>query len=124
MLGMLTAGAMSVGAIAFDMTSVLALMYPGRERVEVTATDGQVYVYACKPGPGGEPPQEQAKKAQEVFEVNTAKFVQVMLDDMTQDIESDQPSLQGGIDLSLKTNSWANAIVTHLDREYGCALLG
>jgi hypothetical protein len=124
MLGALTAGVLAVATIAFDVTSILAMMYPGRERVEVAATDGDIYVYACKPGPGGETPREQAEKAQEAFEVNTEKFTLVMVGDMMQRIEDDEPSLQTGLDLSLKMDSWANSIVTHLEREYGCALLG
>lgn len=111
-------------ALAFDMTSVLALMYPGRERVELMGADGLTYVYACKPGPTGETPQAQAEKAQAVFEENAVKFGEMFANRMMQDIEADTPSLQTGLTLSLNIDSWAGSITTHLEKTYGCALLG
>jgi hypothetical protein len=114
----------TVAGLSFDLTSVLALMYPGRERVEITASDGTVYVYACKPGPAGETPLAQAEKAQEAFETNLDKFADALVAGFMQDIETDEPSLTMGLSWHLKTESWAGAIVTHMEKEYGCALLG
>lgn len=111
-------------SLAFDMTSVLALMYPGRERVEITATDGDTYVYACKPGPAGEPPRAQAEKAQAAFEENAAKFAEVFVGRMMQDVGSGGPTLVSALTLTRQTDSWAESITNHLEKEYGCALLG
>lgn len=111
-------------ALAFDMTSVLALMYPGRDRVELTGADGVTYVYACKPGPAGETPEAQAAKAQAAFEENAVKFGEVFARQMMQDIEAGAPTLGMALDMTLKTDSWAGAITTHLEKTYGCALLG
>lgn len=111
-------------ALAFDMTSVLALMYPGRERVEVVASDGATYVYACKPGPDGEVPREQAEKAQAAFEENVAKFAEVFVGKMMQDVTDGAPTLGTALEMNRRTNSWAGSITNHLEKEYGCALLG
>ena len=111
-------------SLTFDMTSVLALMYPGRERVEITDADGDTYVYACKPGPDGEPPRAQAEKAQAAFEENTAKFAEVFVKRMMQDIEDGAPTLGSALTLTRQADSWAGSITNHLEKEYGCALLG
>jgi hypothetical protein len=111
-------------ALVFDMTSVLAMMYPGRERIEVEGADGVTYVYACKPGPAGETPEVQAGKAQAAFEENTAKFAEMFVGEMMQDIEADAPTLGMALDMTRKTNSWAGSMTTHLEKTYGCALLG
>lgn len=111
-------------ALAFDMTSVMVLMYPGRERVEITGSDGATYVYACKPGPDGEAPQAQGAKAQAAFEENAVKYGEAFAARMMQDVEEDAPTLDGALTLTLQTQSWAGAIVNHLEKEYGCALLG
>lgn len=111
-------------ALAFDMTSVLALMYPGRERVEIVGADFVTYVYACKSGPAGETPQAQAEKAQAAFEENAVKFGEVFANKMMQDIEAGTPSLQTGLTLSRDVDSWAGSITLHLEKTYGCALLG
>ncbi len=111
-------------ALAFDMTSVLALMYPGRDRVEITAADGDTYVYACKPGPQGETPQAQAERAMAAFEQNVEKFAEAVVGGMMQDASDGQSTLGMAIDLNRKTESWSGAIITHMEREYGCVLLG
>ena len=111
-------------ALAFDVTSVLALMYPGRDRVEITASDGVTYVYACKPGPQGETPQAQAEKAMAAFEENVEKFAEAVVGDMMQDTSEGQSTLGMAIDLNRKTDSWAGAILTHMEKEFGCVLLG
>ena len=110
--------------LAFDMTTVLALMYPGRERVEITASDGDSYVYACKPGPAGEPPQEQAAKAMAAFKATVESFAEAFVGEMMQDMGEGAPTLGTALALNRKTDRWAAAITTHLEREYGCALLG
>lgn len=111
-------------ALAFDMTSVLALMYPGRERVEIIASDGDTYVYACKPGPANETPHTQAEKAQAAFEENAEKFPKVFVGEMMQDVTQGVPTLGTALAMNRRTNSWAGSITNHLEREYGCALLG
>lgn len=111
-------------ALAFDMTSVLALMYPGRERVEIIASDGDTYIYACKPGPLGEPPRDQAEKAMAAFEENVGKFAEVFVGEMMQGIEAGEPSLGSALAMTGRTNSWAGAITNHMEKEYGCILLG
>jgi len=109
--------------LAFDMASVLVLMYPGRERVEVVASTGETYVYACKPGPAGESPRKQAEKAQAAFEENTEKFANVFVAEMMQDIETGAPTLGTALEMTRKTDAWAGSITTHLEKTYGCALL-
>lgn len=111
-------------ALVFDITSILALMYPGRERVEIEGKDGVTYVYACKFGADGEVPAVQAEKAQAAFEENTAKFAEAIVGRMMQGIEDGAPSLNNAVTLTLQTNSWAGSITNHLEKEYGCALLG
>lgn len=111
-------------ALAFDMTSVLGLMYPGRTRVEITGSDDTTYVYACKPGPAGETPEAQAQKAHAAFEENTRKFAEMFVGRLMQEAEAGGPTVNGALTLSRQTNSWAGAINTHLEKEYGCALLG
>ena len=113
----------AAAALAFDMTSVLTLMYPGRERVEITGTDGATYVYACKPGPTGETPEERAGKAQAAFEENAVKFGERFAREMMEDIEAGVPSLETGLSMSRDINSWAGSITAHLETTYGCALL-
>lgn len=111
-------------ALVFDLTSVLALMYPGRERVEITGSDGVTYVYACKSGPDGETPGAQGAKAMAAFEENVTKFVEVLVGETMAHVADGEPSLGTALALSRKTDSWAAAINAHLEREYGCALLG
>ncbi len=111
-------------ALAFDMTSVLGLMYPGRTRVEITGLDDTTYVYACKPGPAGETPEAQARKAHAAFEENAGKFAEMFVGRLMQEAEDGEPNLNGALTLTLQTDSWAGAINTHLEKEYGCALLG
>lgn len=110
-------------ALAFDMTSVLGLMYPGRERVEITGADDVTYVYACKPGPMGESAQAQAQKAQAALEENTGKFAEMFAGRLMQEAEKGEPTLNGALTLTLQADSWAGAIRSHLEKEYGCALL-
>jgi hypothetical protein len=111
-------------ALAFDVTSVLALMYPGRERVEITGSDGGTHIYACKPGPAGETPQAQAEKAQAALENNSAKFAEAFVASMMQDIDAGGPTLGSALTLTRQTESWAGSITLHLEKEFGCALLG
>ena len=111
-------------ALAFDMTSVLALMYPGRERVEIPGQDGVTHVYACTPGPAGETPEAQAAKAQATFEENAAKFGELLASELMQGIEAGAPTLGMALDMTRKTDGWAGAITAHLEKTYGCALLG
>jgi hypothetical protein len=111
-------------ALAFDMTSVMMLMYPGRERVEVASLDGTTVIYACKTGPDGETPEMQARKAQEAFETNLGKFAEALVGGMMEDVAENKPALSTGLSVHLKTQSWAGAIVTHLEKDYGCLLLG
>lgn len=111
-------------ALAFDMTSVLALMYPWRERVEILGQNGVTYVYACKPGPAGETPAAQAAKAQAAFEENATKFGEAFAAELMQGIEAGAPALGTALDMTRKTDGWAEAITAHLEKTYGCALLG
>jgi hypothetical protein len=111
-------------ALAFDMTSVLALMYPDRDRVEIIASDGDTYVYACKPGPQGETPQAQAEKAMAAFEENVGKFADAVVGQMMQDASEGTSTLEMAFDLNRKTDSWSGAIITHMEKEFGCVLLG
>jgi hypothetical protein len=111
-------------ALVFDMTSVLALMYPGRERVEIVGADFVTYVYACKPGPVGETPAEQAEKAQAAFEENARKFGEAFAGQMMQDMDAGASTLGMALDLNRKAEGWGMAIITHLEKTYGCVLLG
>ncbi|MDP3197004.1 hypothetical protein [Tabrizicola sp.] len=111
-------------ALAFDMTSVLALMYPGRERVEIVASNGETYVYACKSGSDGVSPQVQAEKAQAAFEENVEKFAEVFVGKMMQDVSAGEPTLGTALAMNRRTSSWAWSITNHLEKTYGCALLG
>lgn len=111
-------------ALVFDMTAVLAMMYPGRERVEISMTDGTAIVYACKPGPAGETAQEQGAKAQAAFEKNVAAFSEFFVNEMMSGVDEDKPALLAGFELNAKMESWAGANFARLEKEYGCALLG
>jgi hypothetical protein len=124
MLSLLSVGILSVSPVAFDMTSVLGLFYPGRETVLVIGSDGEAMTYACKPGPAGETPREQAEKAQAAFETNLHKFADAWVAGMTEDLGEDMSSLETGLSLHLKAESWGGAITLHLEKEFGCALLG
>ncbi len=124
MLAGLVAVQMALAGVTFDMTPLLALMYPGRERVEISTPDGRTIVYACKLGPAGETAQEQGAKAQAAFEENVAAFSEVFIGEMMSGIDEDKPSLATGFELNRKMQSWAGANFTHLEKEYGCALLG
>jgi hypothetical protein len=120
----LSAAALAIVALGFDTTHLMALMFPGRERVEVTATDGSIVVYACKPGPAGEAPADQADKAQLAFEDNVSKFTEALVAEMMADHVEDKPSLQEAFSIGMKMESWAGANWAHLEKQYGCALLG
>jgi hypothetical protein len=111
-------------ALAFDMTMVMMVMYPGRERVEVESGDGATVVYACKPGPQGESPQEQAEKAQMAFLENVNGITDVIVAEVMADSDESEPSIQDAYRLGSKMQSWAAANFAHLEKTYGCALLG
>jgi hypothetical protein len=111
-------------ALAFDMTSVMMVMYPGRERVEVEGGYGETVVYACKPGPQGESPQEQAEKAQMAFLENVSGITDVMVGDVMADSDEGELSIQDAYRLGSKMQSWAAANFAYLEKTYGCALLG
>ena len=116
--------AVSLSAIGFDMTTILGKFYPGRETIQITGQDGTVYTYACKPGPAGEPPREQADKAQAAFEQNIRKFADVMAGSMMEDLDEDASTLGTALTLNRSAESWAGSMVTHMEKEYGCLLLG
>jgi hypothetical protein len=111
-------------ALAFDMTSVMMVMYPGRERVEVDSGDGETVVYACKPGPQGESPQEQAAKAQKAFLENVNGITNVIVADVMAKSDESEPSIQDAYRMGSKMQSWAAANFAYLEKTYGCALLG
>ena len=111
-------------ALAFDMTSVMMVMYPGRERVEVESGYGEVVVYACKPGPQGESPQEQAERAQMAFLENVKGITDVIVADVMADSDEGEPSMRDAYRLGSKMQSWAAANFAYLEKTYGCALLG
>jgi hypothetical protein len=111
-------------ALVFDMTTVMMVMYPGRERVEVESGDGETVVYACKPGPDGESPQEQAEKAQMAFLKNVSGITDVIVADVMADNDEGEPSIQDAYRLGSKMQSWAAANFAYLEKTYGCALLG
>ena len=110
--------------LVFDTTSVLALMYPGRERVKVAGLDGVTYVCACKSDPVGEAPLAQAEKAQVAFEENSAKFAEAFVGEMMQDLEAGDPAFTTTLVLIRSADSRAGAISSHLKAAYGRALLG
>jgi hypothetical protein len=114
----------AAAALAFDMTSVLALMYPGRERVEVISQSGETVIYACKAGPEGESPQEQAKKAQVAFEENVSSITDVIVAEVMANSDESEPSIHDAYRLGSKMQSWAGANFAYLEKTYGCALLG
>jgi hypothetical protein len=124
MVPSLTALALALSALGFDMASILGKFYPGRETIQMTGPDGTVYTYACKPGPAGETPHEQAEKAQAAFDVNVQKFAEVVVGDMMEDFGEDASTLGTALTLNRKTESWAGSMVTHMEKEYGCLLLG
>jgi hypothetical protein len=124
MLPSLTALAFAMSAVGFDMAVVLGKFYPGRETIQITGQDGVVYTYACRPGPAGETPRQQAEKAQGAFEENVQKFAEVVVGDMMEDFGEDKSTLGSALTLNRKTESWAGSMVTHMEKEYGCLLLG
>jgi hypothetical protein len=123
-LAMIAAGVLSLAALAFDMTSVLARFYPGREKVVLTLPDGDTMTYVCKAGPAGETPQEQAQKAHRAFEANLEKFATALTERLLEDIAEDTAPLAMGMSTHLKAESWAGSITAHLEKEFGCALIG
>jgi hypothetical protein len=124
MLPSLTALALTFSALGFDIASILGKFYPDRETIQITGPDGMVYTYACKPGPAGETPHEQAEKAQAAFEANVTKFAEAVVGGMMEDFGEDTSTLETALTLNRKTESWAGSMVTHMEKEYGCLLLG
>lgn len=124
MLPSLTALALSLFPLGFDVATILGKFHPGRETIRITSPDGTVYTYACKPGPAGETPQAQAEKAQAAFEENVTKFAEAVVGGMMEDVGEDTSTLGTALTLNRKTESWAGSMVTHMEKEYGCLLLG
>ena len=124
MLPSMTALAFAMTAVGFDVASLLGKFYPGRETIQISGQDGTVYTYACKPGPAGETPQAQAEKAQAAFEENVTKFAEVVVGGMMDDFSAEKSTLGTALSLNRKTESWAGSMVTHMEKEYGCLLLG
>lgn len=124
MLASLTVLALSLSAIEFDVAAILGKFYPGRETIQISGQDGTVYTYACKPGPSGETPQQQAEKAQGAFDENVQKFAEVVVGDMTADFGADKSTLGTALTLNRRFESWAGSMVTHMENKYGCLLLG
>lgn len=124
MLPSMTALAFAMSAVGFDVASLLGKFYPGRETIQISGQDGTVYTYACKPGPAGESPQAQAEKAQAAFEENVTKFAEVVVGGMMDDFSAEKSTLGTALSLNRKTESWAGSMVTHMEKEYGCLLLG
>jgi hypothetical protein len=124
MLPSLTVLAVTLSVLGFDMATILGKFYPGRETIRITGQDGDVYTYACKPGPAGEPPQEQAEKAQGSFEENVQKFAGAVVGGMMEDLGNDGATLGAALTLNRRTESWAGSMVTHMEKKYGCLLLG
>jgi hypothetical protein len=123
MLAVTATGFLAIAGLAFDVTTLLAMLDPGRERVRVSAIDGTFVHYSCRPGPAGEMPHEQAAKAQLAFEANEEKFVQAAADGLLAEIDSGDGSLAIWLTLVLKADAWMGAIELHLEQEYGCTLL-
>ena len=124
MLPSMTALAFAMSAAGFDVASLLGKFYPGRETIQISGQDGTVYTYACKPGPAGETPQAQAEKAQAAFDENVTKFAEVVVGGMMDDFSAEKSTLGTALSLNRKTESWAGSMVTHMEKEYGCLLLG
>ena len=124
MLPSVTALAFVVSTLGFDVASILGKIYPGRDTIQITAADGTVYTYVCKPGPAGETPREQAEKAQAVFEENVQKFAEAVVGGMMEDFGNDTSTLESALTLNRKTESWAGSMVMHMEKQYGCLLLG
>ena len=124
MLPSMTALAFAMSAVGFDVASLLGKFYPGRETIQISGQDGTVYTYACKPGPAGETPQAQAEKAQAAFDENVTKFAEVVVGGMMDDFSAEKSTLGTALSLNRKTESWAGSMVTHMEKEYGCLLLG
>lgn len=124
MLAALTGVMLSIAGLGFDLTSFLAPFYPGREVVQITASDGSSFVYACKPGPAGETPQAQAALAHTAFEENLAGFADAFVGKIFSDIDKETPALATGLTLQRDAESWARASAVRLEREFGCIHLG
>jgi hypothetical protein len=124
MLGLLTGAMLTIGGIGFDMTPFLKLVYPGREVVQVTASDGSLFAYACKPGPAGETAQAQAELAHAAFEENLDGFADAFVGKIMTDVKNDTPALATGLTLQRDAESWARASAVRLEREFGCVHIG
>ncbi|MGL4235481.1 hypothetical protein [Tabrizicola sp.] len=124
MLSVFVAVFTSVAPVSFDAARLISLFHPGRESITISGTDGDAVTYLCKPGPAGETPQEQAEKAQVAFETNLEKFAETWVDDMMEGIDEGAPEFSEALTLSLKMDSWAGSMITHLEKEYGCLLMG
>jgi hypothetical protein len=123
-LGMMAAGFLSLASLSFDMTGLFAMVDPGREWIAISASDGEIYRYACKPGPAGETPRAQAEKAHQAFEQNLEQFAEAAVAGLMVGAEARDNSFNAGLSFVLKADSWAKSISLHLEQEFGCTLLG
>ncbi|MCU0905698.1 MAG: hypothetical protein MUE83_17795 [Tabrizicola sp.] len=114
----------ALSPVSFDASRVIGLFHPDREWIVLTASNGTEVTYLCKAGAAGETPQEQAEKAQLAFETNLTKFAEGWTAEMMSKSGEGDLELSQTLGLALKMDSWAKAITTHLEKEYGCMLIG
>jgi hypothetical protein len=113
----------ALAPLSFDATRMIGLFHPDREWIVIPASNGTEVTYLCKPGAAGETPQEQAEKAQLAFETNVKKFAEGWTADLMSKSGDGEPAFSQTLGLALKMDSWAKAITTHLEQEYGCMLI-
>lgn len=106
--------------IGFDLAQMLAMLDADRTRVEFTTTWGETYVYRCKPGPDGSPPEKQAEQAHAVLEASLIRLGEQVLDDISERKDTGRPNLSTVLTMMRKGDSWMGWVTPHLDREYGC----
>jgi hypothetical protein len=123
-LGTIAAGFLSLASLSFDMTALFAMVDPGRERIAISGSDGDIYRYACKTGPAGETPRAQAERAHQAFEQNLEKFAEAAVAGLMAGAEAGDDSFNAGLSFVLKADSWAKSISLHLEQEFGCTVLG
>jgi hypothetical protein len=116
--------AVALVPVSFDATRLIGLLHPDREWIVVTGSNDEPMTYLCKAGPAGETPQEQAERAQLAFETNLQKFAEGWTADLMSKSGEGELEVSQTLGLALKMDSWAKAITTHLEKEFGCMLVG
>lgn len=109
-----------VMGVGFDLAQMLAMLDADRTRVEHRTAWGETYVYQCKAGPDGSPPERQGELAHAALEASLVVLGDELLDDLSDGEEAGRAELATGLTMMRKGESWMRWVTTHLEKEYGC----